>query len=119
MPSHDVATFSKRIAGIAVGRVPVPGAAKPSGWPSSGDTALSGSDSVAANAAPAGDVVASAAESAGLDPGAVLYKGICLDTMSFIALRAACVECGLSGDGAKPRLRHRLCAYLESQNVPE
>jgi hypothetical protein len=110
LPSHDVATFSQRIAQVAVGKLPVPGAAKLSVIPPS-HTAESPT-SAGGSAVGSTDAVAGAA---GVSPDAVLYNGVEIDKMSFVALRAACVESGLSGEGAKPRLLYRLRTWLGEQ----
>jgi hypothetical protein len=122
LPSHDVSTFSQRIAQIAVGKLPVPGAAtllvkppsesQPAEYPKS-EPPASANGSAVLLATGGMDAEAAAAGGADVDPDALLYAGVNIDQMSFVALRAACVEVGLSGEGAKPRLLYRLRTWLE------
>ena len=128
LASHDVASFSKRIVDIALGRLPVPGAApapttstrrslggKPPTSTQLVVTAVNVGDSTVAAVTDAmmvdGAMVGGASTA---DANAVLYKGVDIDSMSFVALRAACTDIGLKSDDAKPRLLHRLRASLQS-----
>ena len=123
LPSHDVATFSKRIADVALGKISVPGAPQRRAARSWGKPPSQPAEtpSTAGDSAQAKTSAATGAQSGGAsvsDPEPILYKDVDIDTMSFVALRAACVECGLSGEGAKPRLLYRLRSFLETQSLP-